>query len=243
MTEKGANLMITVIIPLINLSQKTNELLDCISNNEVKPDEIILIDNGSTEDIDELVVKTHPDLPIRHIRLEENIGVNPAWNLGVKEAKNNIISILNNDILVSKYFFRLVTEAMQDETVGMVVPVASITDRNVINELTEYEPPTFKDMSFREGYAMTMRKEIYDKIGGIPETLKIYSGDCYLFDACVWLGYKCYYITNNKIFHHQHSTLHDQQMTDHGLLHREHDFWEKTLRPYLKEKIDIIKDM
>lgn len=235
--------MITVIIPFINLSNLTNGLLDCISNNEVKPDEIILIDNGSTEDIDKLVVKTHSDLPIRHIRLEENIGVNPAWNLGVKESKGDIISILNNDILISKYFFRFITDAMNDDTIGMVVPVSSTKDKNIINELTEYELPVFEDMTSRQGWAMTLRKDIYDKIGGIPETIRIYSGDNYLFDACIWLGYKCYYITNSKIYHHQHSTLHNQKMSDGGLLHKEHDYWEKELRPYLREKINLLKQM
>ena len=235
--------MITVIIPFINLSNLTNDLLDSISNNDVKPDEIILIDNGSTEDIYNLVVKTHSNLPIRYIRLEENIGVNPAWNLGVKEAKGDIVSILNNDILINKYFFRFVTDAMKDDTIGMVVPVSSTKDKNIINELVEYESPIFEDMKARQGWAMTLRKDIYNKIGGIPETLKIYSGDCYLFDACVWLGYKCYYITNNKIFHHQHSTLQDQKMSNSDLLHREHDYWEKELRPYLREKINSLKQM
>ena len=43
--------MQTVIVPVFNLAQKTNDLLDSISNNEYKPNEIIIIDNGSIEDI------------------------------------------------------------------------------------------------------------------------------------------------------------------------------------------------
>ena len=79
------------------------------------------IDNGSVEPINELST-SYKNLKIRYIRFDENIGVNPAWNLGIMKAKTPYVSILNNDLLVNNYFFKRISETMSDDNVGVCVP-------------------------------------------------------------------------------------------------------------------------
>ena len=49
--------MISVVIPVVNNYNLTDQLLGDIENNTIHPSEIILIDNASTENIFELVNK------------------------------------------------------------------------------------------------------------------------------------------------------------------------------------------
>ena len=114
--------MISVVIPVLNQLFLTNKLLDYISNNTVKPVEIFLIDNNSTEDI-QIVVSSHPDLNIIYMKQKRNIGVNAAWNIGIQLAKGNFLSILNNDIIIPKFFFEYIEELMTRRLeVGICVP-------------------------------------------------------------------------------------------------------------------------
>ena len=53
--------------------------------------ELILIDNKNSNFVD-----TDPRITV--IKCSKNIFVNPAWNLGVKLAKNEYICLLNDDI-------------------------------------------------------------------------------------------------------------------------------------------------
>lgn len=82
----------SVIIPTMWQSNTTNELITSLTNCDLV-DEIILIDNNPSEKVDIPMDK------INYLPQEENIYVNPAWNLGVKLSKNNLICICNDDIL------------------------------------------------------------------------------------------------------------------------------------------------
>lgn len=191
--------MITVVLPVLNQYKLTNDLLNCISKNEEKPKEIILIDNGSTEPINELV-NSHKNLNIKYIRFNENVGVNPAWNLGIMKSKTHIVSILNNDLLINNYFFKRIKETMIDTNIGVCVP-------NTISDMyyamtCKYEPVKIAPCNKREGWAFTIKKDIIEKFGYIPKELNRTYGDDYIFHCARKLNYRTVKMENNYIFHY-----------------------------------------
>jgi hypothetical protein len=83
--------MFSVIIPTMWRSDRTLPMLQKLNDCD-HVSEIILIDNDTT---------ATPDLTFEklvYIPQLANIYVNPAWNLGVKSSKENLICILNDDI-------------------------------------------------------------------------------------------------------------------------------------------------
>lgn len=191
--------MITVVLPVLNQYKLTSDLLNCISKNEEKPEEIILIDNGSIEPINKLVT-AHKNLNIRYIRFDENIGVNPAWNLGIMKSKTPVVSILNNDLLINNYFFKRIKETMNDKDIGVCVP-------NTISDMyyamtCKYEPVKIGPCNKREGWAFTIKKDIIDKFGYIPKELNRTYGDDYIFHCARKLNYRTVKMENNYIFHY-----------------------------------------
>lgn len=86
--------MYTVIIPTMFKSPRINKLVDDLHDCEFV-DEIILIDNTeNTSPVFDLAL--YPK--INYINELRNTGVNPAWNKGVKLAKNELICIASDDI-------------------------------------------------------------------------------------------------------------------------------------------------
>lgn len=81
----------SVIIPTMWKSDRTLQLLEDLNNCDLV-DEILIIDNYFLK---------RPDFKFSKVKILEqieNIYVNPAWNLGVKSASNNLICICNDDI-------------------------------------------------------------------------------------------------------------------------------------------------
>ena len=92
----------SVIIPTLWKSNRIGKLLFDLVKCEFV-DEIILIDNGGKffeyfEALDKLKL----------VQVDENMYVNPSWNLGVKIATNNQIALLNDDINFDPNIFGLI---------------------------------------------------------------------------------------------------------------------------------------
>ena len=218
--------MFSVIIPVLNQIDLAKQLFGCISKNSILPLEIILIDNGSEEDFSDFP-KKYENLNIKYIRNDENIGVNPAWNLGISFSKGKFVSILNSDIIISTSFFKKTLQAFQMfESFGIIVP-NTVKERN--SNLENDQAPIIRDIEKREGWAFTIRKEILDKIKPIPNQLNLFFGDDYLFECSKLLGYRNIKIMNNSIYHYKNATIKTQfpEKGENVVLRKEREEWEK----------------
>ncbi|MCV6608560.1 MAG: glycosyltransferase family 2 protein, partial [Campylobacterales bacterium] len=85
-------MLISVVIPTLNRSQLVLEAVKSVLNQTVKPFEIIVVDDGSTDDTKEVL----EDLNIKYI-YQENKGVSSARNRGIQEARGGWIAFLDSD--------------------------------------------------------------------------------------------------------------------------------------------------
>jgi GT2 family glycosyltransferase len=97
--------MISIVIPTLQKNKEVlYNLIDSLdTDNSVG--EIIIIDN-SLKGIEYISQK------VRVITPKENLFVNPSWNLGVREAKYDIVALLNDDICVCEDFCSSVISKM-----------------------------------------------------------------------------------------------------------------------------------
>lgn len=83
---------ISAIIPTFNREEHILNAIKSIQNQTFAVDEIIVIDDGSTDNTKECLKNEN----IRYI-YQENSGVSSARNRGIKEAKNEWITFLDSD--------------------------------------------------------------------------------------------------------------------------------------------------
>lgn len=185
---------VSIVIPTL---QKNKEMLDNLVKMLEKDDsvsEVIVIDNscnGYNLDCSKL----------RVIVPEENLFVNPSWNLGVKEAKEDIVALLNDDITIPEDFCKRIVDKMNNkmgivgfhrdfiENIPQVMPVPESTELTL--EKAEGRCGFF-------GIAMFFYKSSYIEI---PEDIKIYWGDDWLYSQNKRRKRENYYISNQKIYH------------------------------------------
>lgn len=220
--------MFSVIIPVLNRVDLTEQLFNCISKNRLLPSEIILIDNASEEDFSH-ILKKHENLNIKYIRNDRNIGVNPAWNLGISLSKYKYVTIFNNDIIIPTTFFDKLSIVFEhDKSVGIIVP-NTVKDRN-FNLEDKSNKIKVRNLGKREGWAFTIRKEILDKINPIPSCLITSCGDDYLFTYSLLNGYINVKIMNSFIYHYGSATVRielENKRLEHSSTKREREEWEK----------------
>ena len=102
--------MISVIMPLYNNEKYVIEAIKSVINQTYKNWELIIINDASTDNSENVVEKfleEQVDPRIRFINLEENKGVSFARNLGIKESKGEYISFLDSDDLWDAKFLEL----------------------------------------------------------------------------------------------------------------------------------------
>lgn len=85
---------ISVIIPTFNRKNYISRSIDSVLSQSAPVDEIIVIDDGSTDGTAEFVRRQYPSV---NIISQENKGVSAARNLGIKMAQNQWLAFLDDD--------------------------------------------------------------------------------------------------------------------------------------------------
>ncbi len=89
---------VSVIMPTYNRGYIIGEALQSVLSQTHQDFEVLVIDDGSTDDTPE-VVKGLSDSRARYIPLEKNTGVATATNRGLVESEGQLISFLDSDDL------------------------------------------------------------------------------------------------------------------------------------------------
>ena len=161
--------MISFIIPTLLKSDVIIELLTGLNEQECIS-EIILINNALSylpfeKDLQKLKVVTPA----------QNLYVNSSWNIGVELAKEDKIAICNDDILFN--FSKLV---LIQDLIKPHVGIIGMADSNFSpNDREEIYLRKIKKRGYGFGTLMFLSKSNYITI---PEDLKIWYGDDYLFN-------------------------------------------------------------
>ncbi len=86
--------MISVIVPTYNRVHQLSRALDSILCQSCSPKEIIVVDDGSTDETSALMTSEYPEIVFIQ---QQNTGVSSARNVGIKRASGDWIAFLDSD--------------------------------------------------------------------------------------------------------------------------------------------------
>lgn len=87
---------ISVVIPAFNASSHIEECLQYVEASEFKEFEVLLVDDGSTDDTAAKIAS----YPARVLKNETNLGAAASRDRGAQEARANLILFIDSDILI-----------------------------------------------------------------------------------------------------------------------------------------------
>ena len=175
--------LISVIIPTYNCGAFIKEALDSIFIQTFADYEVIVVDDGSTDDTRK-VVDGYGE-KIRYI-YQENKGVSAARNTGIRNAKGQFIAFLDADDVWLEQKLELQLEAMaESDSIGAVTcGLFRIRGKDEIERVVIPKNYTNRDqliqklcgdidIFFGAGSALLVRSECFKRLGLFDENLHI----------------------------------------------------------------------
>jgi glycosyltransferase involved in cell wall biosynthesis len=157
MADKGS---ISVIVPTYNAAEFLTDSLSCIENQNCRDLEIIVVDDGSSDD-SARVVANFPR--VRYVR-QHNQGPAAARNKGLSLAHGNMVAFLDADDLwpantLKTLWEHLATHAQTDVVLGRVQCMRLVVGSGE----RRFEPFSEPCVAFNVGAAL-YRRSVFDKV-------------------------------------------------------------------------------
>ncbi|MBN2281388.1 MAG: glycosyltransferase [Candidatus Marinimicrobia bacterium] len=112
---------VSVIIPHYNGEEILKDCLESLFQSTRVALEVILVDNGSSDDSVDMVRHLFPDVVV--LQQEKNLGFAGGCNVGIKAAANEYVLILNNDTTHEKNWIEYLLETLEsDQKIAAVQP-------------------------------------------------------------------------------------------------------------------------
>lgn len=210
---------ISVVIPTYNGIRYLSDCLDSLRNQIRMPDDIILVDDGSSDGTDSFVSNSYPEVNL--ICLESNRGFAAAVNEGIRQAGGNYIALLNNDTRAAPQWLSELEKTLDEHpSTGSCSSKMLFADRpNIINsigigftragtafdvgegqedgEKFQHPRPIFGACA---GAAMYRRK-LFDDVGLLDEDFFMWYEDVDLSFRAQLAGYGCQYVPTAVVYH------------------------------------------
>ncbi len=213
---------VSVVMLTWNALEYTRKCVQSIQQHTAIPYEIIFTDNASSDGTQKYLdglVRQNPNFKL--VKNKENIGFAAGNNQGVKAAESEFVMLLNNDVLVSDGWLEGMLAVLEkDAAIGAVGPITNYISG--LQRLAEVPYRDDDDAAFHHfawqvksknagkitprrrlaGFAMLMRKELYNALGGFDESFG--SGNFEDDDLCLRIRQEGYalMVDESTYIHH-----------------------------------------
>lgn len=113
---------VSVIVPIYNTEKFLRKCIESIVNQTLQEIEIILINDGSTDNSHNICLEYAEKYPekIRYIN-NKNIGCSATRNLGIELAKGEYIAFVDSDDYIEKGMYKEMYEVTRNKNLDVVV--------------------------------------------------------------------------------------------------------------------------
>lgn len=121
---------VSIIVPLYNKSKYISSTLDSIKKQKFRNFEVIIVNDGSTDNSLEIVRENVKD-DIRFLIVDiQNSGVSNARNIGMEYAKGEWIQFLDGDDLIDEKYLESVIELVESKDIDIIFTSFWMIDEN-----------------------------------------------------------------------------------------------------------------
>ncbi|HEY4364309.1 MAG TPA: glycosyltransferase family 2 protein [Bryobacteraceae bacterium] len=208
---------IAAVIPSWNRRDLLRTLLENLKAQTKTFDEVIVVDNGSTDGSAEVA----ESMGARVVRLPENLGFAAAVNRGIAPATSEWVAILNNDVTLEPEWLTRMLGAVGDSAFA-AGKILSAADSKVIDGTFDLmarsgcalrcgagkrDSPTWNragTISMAPMTAALFRRSLFEEIGGLDEQFGSYLEDVDFGVRCALAGRGGVYVPE-AVAHHRGS--------------------------------------
>ena len=114
------HLSVGVIIPTRNRADMLHNTLEALTRQTRAPDEVIVVDNGSTDNTRQVIERFEDLLPVRYF-YEPVPGAGQARNTGIRHANSEVLAFTDDDCIPDSDWLHFIELSfLRDPAIGMV---------------------------------------------------------------------------------------------------------------------------
>ncbi len=228
-------LRVSIVIPVYNRASLIGPVIEALLDQTYKPFEIIIVDDGSTDNTERIV----SSYQVKYI-YQENRGPAAARNRGFRESGGDIIAFIDSDCIAKKDWLENLIKGFDFAEVGAVAGSYDIANPESLLSRLIHEEIKWRHSGFKRyirafgSYNVAIRREVFEKVGGFDETYRTASGeDNDLSYRILKAGYKIRFMPDALVAHY-----HTENLFKYLKEQYRHAFWRMKL---YKEHPDMIR--
>ncbi len=202
----------SLIIPVYNRPQELDELLACIQLQEFRDFEVVVIEDGSTDDAAQIIEKYKASFDLAYY-VKENGGQGFARNYAFERAKGDFFIILDSDALLEPTYLNEVEKAIKADNLDLFGgPDKDHPSFTPIQKAISYSMTSFLTTGGIRGkekniggqfhprsFNMGISRKVYEATGGFKITRM--GEDIEFSIRCISMGFKSGLIPKAFIYH------------------------------------------
>ncbi|MCC6486943.1 MAG: glycosyltransferase [Candidatus Hydrogenedentes bacterium] len=170
-------MMVTIIIPAYNAAATLAECLDACLKQSHAPTEVIVVDDGSTDDTPRIAGQ----FPVEFVRQEQQ-GPAAARNHGARVAKGELLIFTDSDCVPEPHWVQQLVDCFEEgvAAAGGTYGIAnnrSLLARMVHEEIVMRHRRFGKEVDFLGSFNVAIRREAFERVGGFDESFRAASGE------------------------------------------------------------------
>lgn len=213
---------------------------ESISSMRLPGVDLCLIDNGA----DSSVKKVLKHAGGAAISNKQNVYVNPAWNQAMAyfldRSQYDVLTIANSDVVMDPNWLSVLTNRVEHFHDEITIPRLSDDRVSVMSgRHTNAEDWTTAETvpGGVPGVFMVLRRKVVERVFPIPEEMKIWFGDDWIFTIARELGYHTRILHNLLAFHHWSKTI-AAVPEAHQVIEEDKKAWELVGKPMMLTRIE-----
>ena len=204
---------LTVYIPCFNAEPYIEASIRCLLSQTRPPDEILIVDDGSTDRSAEIASR----FPVRLIRHERNRGLAAARNTAFANASHDLVGAIDADVFAEAEWLERLLAPFADERVvatgGRLIerfrdaPADAWRAVHLCQDMGEnridMEWPSHRCLG---GFGTILRKHAVEQVGGYNESYRTNYEDVDMCERLVRAGHKLVYEPLAVAYHQRRDT-------------------------------------
>lgn len=189
--------LVSVMIPTYNCAKFLIKTLESVLSQDLGENlmEIEVIDDCSTIDNPELIVKQYGNGRVRFSQNQKNLGAPENFNTCINRSNGKLVHILHGDDYILPFFYQLIINEFEDDNdLGICITRSLIIDE--YDNLIEMSPrisnleKSSKNHKFLfyenpiRTPSIVVKREVYEKIGGFIPSL-IHTSDWEMWNRAI----------------------------------------------------------